>query len=181
MVGYIDLDGTLLDTRAALFESYSDAAAAYDISIDQDLFNQKCFGNRAEDFLLNFTADIRIIQAIKASKRLNYEKHFGKIKINQELLSQIFTAQHSKNYIFTNVESKVALNLLEVFGLKKHFPHVISIDQFKIPKPSRESIDYALTFLENDDAAIFYDDNEDLIKRVTDRGLHVVLIKISNS
>ena len=49
MVGFIDLDGTLLDTRTALFESYSDAAAAYGIYIEQDLFNRKCFGNRAEE------------------------------------------------------------------------------------------------------------------------------------
>ena len=177
MVGFIDLDGTLLDTRTALFESYSDAAAAYGIYIEQDLFNRKCFGNRAEDFLLNFTADVRIIQGIKASKRLNYEKHYGKIKVNQELLSQIFVAEHHKNYIFTNMESVVALNLLQVFGLEERFPYVISIDQFKVPKPSRESIDFALTFLEKDDVAIFYDDSEDLIQSVSDRGLLGVLIE----
>ena len=177
MVGFIDLDGTLLDTRTALFEAYSDAAAAYGIYIEQDLFNRKCFGNRAEDFLLNFTADVRIIQEIKASKRLNYEKHYGKIKVNQELLSQIFLAEHHKNYIFTNMERNVALNLLQVFGLEERFPYVISIDQFKVPKPSRESIDFALTFLEKDDVAIFYDDNEDLIQSVSDRGLLGVLIE----
>ena len=177
MVGFIDLDGTLLDTRTALFESYSDAAAAYGIYIEQDLFNRKCFGNRAEDFLLNFTADVRIIQGIKASKRLNYEKHYGKIKVNQELLSQIFVAEHHKNYIFTNMESDVALNLLQVFGLEERFSYVISIDQFKVPKPSRESIDFALTFLEKDDVAIFYDDSKDLIQSVSDRGLLGVLIE----
>ena len=177
MVGFIDLDGTLLDTRTALFEAYSDAAAAYGIYIEQDLFNRKCFGNRAEDFLLNFTADVRIIQGIKASKRLNYEKHYGKIKVNQELLSQIFVAEHHKNYIFTNMESDVALNLLQVFGLEERFSYVISIDQFKVPKPSRESIDFALTFLEKDDVAIFYDDSKDLIQSVSDRGLLGVLIE----
>ena len=60
----------------------------------------------------------------------------------------------------------MAVKLLEVFGLREHFPFVISIDQFKTPKPSPESIDFALKFLEDDEIAIFYDDNVDLIQSV---------------
>ena len=177
MVGYIDLDGTLLDTRTALYEAYSDAAAAYGLCIEQDFFNQSCFGYRSEDFLCNFTSDAAVINGIRASKRLNYEKYYDKIRVNDDLVSQIIMSENDRNYIFTNVEGKLAVKLLEVFGLREYFPFVISIDQFKIPKPSQESIDYALKFLENDKIAIFYDDNVDLIQSVRKRGLRGILIE----
>jgi HAD superfamily hydrolase (TIGR01509 family) len=139
-----DLDGTLVDTRAANYAAYATALAEVGVAVDEARFNAVADGRNWRWFLpMLLGAKAARAPAVAARKAELYPGLVCQARPNAELIALARAARgHVPTALVTTASAANASAVLERYGLSSLFDLVISGDDVTRHKPDPQA--YAL-------------------------------------
>lgn len=142
-----DLDGTLIDSTQAIWESFVLAAKEYDLCLENryEEVERKIGMTLADMFLQVGIPKEKIGECIGIYRKHYEEKFLEKTSLLPKVKDSIERLQDSyKMGIVTSKSHYFSEKILEHFGLLKYFFTLVGIDDVKKPKPDAEPILKAL-------------------------------------
>lgn len=151
---FMDLDGTLEDSRQDMAESVRAVREEFDLkpgAIDdwkghvnagmENLY-RKCF----PEFFQNLDSPDREVQQLERIRKV-YEEFYYRYAVDKtelydgiaEAVPQI--AEFGPIALYTNKPAKISHKILIELGLNRHFAYIIGCDTFPQQKPAREPMD----------------------------------------
>ena len=165
-----DMDGTLFDTKAALYESYKKAAEinSKNFSVGEEFFNQNCFGKSYKEFLTQYTDwDKSTVENVHDTKIKIYPDILKKLSRKNESLFDILHGLKINYWIalVTSASKSGTMDLLNYFSCTKDFDLILTGEDVIHKKPDAEGFLKAIKYFSvtADDTLIFEDSDECII------------------
>jgi HAD superfamily hydrolase (TIGR01509 family) len=136
-----DLDGTLYDTSAVNYESYSRALAEEGLALDAGFFREHCFGSHYRDFLPLVAPglDQAGIERVHHRKIEFYDACLASARENTELFEQLEALREESHLALVTTASRAcAEGLLAHFGRTDFFDLVLCGEDVVFSKPDPE-------------------------------------------
>ena len=174
-----DLDGTLVDTRAANYHAYREVLADFGKSLTEEHYNS-CFGLRLEEFLqtLDIT-DKHITEKIRKQKALVYPIHFDKLVPNNPLLAFLKASRRMgiPLAVVSTARRENILNVLKYIGAYDLFDLIVSGENVSKSKPDPECYIYAIRhFNIEPDKILIFEDTPIGIRAAIETGANCLVI-----
>lgn len=137
-----DLDGTLIDSTEAIFESFCNACETINL-VCPSLQNLKStIGHTLENMFLSFGAKTFEIEILIEAYRQHYHKIcLEKTKMLQNATKSLELASKlGKLGVVTTKTARYSREILEHFGVLEYFETVVGVEDVKFPKPHKEPI-----------------------------------------
>jgi HAD superfamily hydrolase (TIGR01509 family) len=135
---FFDMDGTLVDSRAANRSAYAEAFARVGLAFDVNAYDAT-WGRDARDFLPDLApdADASILRSVRVAKAEIYPTHLHQLVINDGLIALARSlAAHSTVGLVTTAKRSNVDAVLCAVGLTDMFDVVICGDDVEHSKPS---------------------------------------------
>ncbi|PAF42648.1 HAD family hydrolase [Helicobacter sp. 11S03491-1] len=137
-----DLDGTLIDSAQAIYESCCVACEQNKLKIPDFQSVRETIGYPLEDMFVSFGADRQNISFLVDSYRKYY--HLICLQKTKLLPNATQSLQIAKKFaklgVVTTKTAKYSKEILEHFEILNYFDVVIGIEDVKFPKPHQEPI-----------------------------------------
>lgn len=153
-----DLDGTLIDSTQAIWESFVLAARDYGLSLEDryDEVEQKIGMTLAEMFLQVGIPKAKIEECVQTYRGYYKEKFLEKTFLLPKVKETIERVQNSYRMgIVTSKSHYFSEKILEHFGLLKYFFTLVGIEDVKKAKPDAEPILKALEGIDYQSDQVF--------------------------
>lgn len=174
-----DLDGTLVDTRAANYHAYREVLSGFGKVLSEEHYNQ-CFGLRLEEFLLTIDIDEpALIDKIKKQKALTYPRHFDKLVTNYPLLSFLQAVRRMRTPlgVVSTARRENIVNVLQHIQALNVFDLIVSGEDVQKSKPDPECYVYAIEhFGVEPDSTLVFEDTQIGIRAALDAGADCMVI-----
>lgn len=133
----VDLDGTLVFTRAANHLAYARAMEEYGFSLTPDDYDARCDGRAYRDFLPEFVGDDRaLIEAIHDRKIALYPECLSAARLNAPLADILRALKPTYLLALVTTASRANVeNVLRRFGLDTLFDLVVTQEDVRAAKP----------------------------------------------
>ncbi|MGY1746348.1 HAD family hydrolase [Blastococcus sp. SYSU D00695] len=158
-----DLDGTLVDTRAANFQAYRDAFGASGHALTPEQF-ATTWGRDSRDFIPDLLPGIGTaeVEAIRAAKSRFYADLLDRTTANDALIAFLrLVAPTHRTALVSTAKSVNGRQILETHGLVELFDVVVWGDDVRRSKPDPEGYLRALDALGADAArSLAFEDSE---------------------
>ncbi len=143
-----DLDGTLLDSRELIFQSFFNTLLKYDISLSREEIFLRIQGLRLSECYQLLASQYDAEELSRSHREienqfLHLSKPFGNVKETLTALSQSIL----KKAVITNRGGPSVIKTLELADILHHFQAIITIDDVANGKPHPEPIWKALSML----------------------------------
>ncbi len=140
MLLIFDLDGTVIDTKKEIFDTFHQAFNNLGLKLDEDKL-EKYVGLPLEELLeaLLGKYDRKVEEEIRRIYYYNYDKRIRRIRVFPGL-EEIIKNNGFKKAILTSKRRKTALNDLNYLGISEYFSVVIGADDLRKKKPDGEGI-----------------------------------------
>ena len=140
MLLIFDLDGTLIDTKKEIFDTFHQAFSNLGMRLDEKKL-EKYVGLPLEELLeaLLGKYDRKVEEEIRRIYYENYYSRSRKIRVFPGL-EEIVRGNGFKKAILTSKKRKTALNDLNYLGIGDYFSIVVGADDLKKKKPDGEGI-----------------------------------------
>lgn len=165
-----DMDGTLFDTRKAVYEAYKTVVKQMGktFSMEEKVFYKKCFGKRYRYFLPNeFNLLPEEAEEVYRLKTELYPRFLSDKSSKNEVLFDILQAMSKQYYIamVTTASKKNVRDILTYFDCNKFFDLILTAEDVVKGKPNAESNLKAMKFfsVESKNTVIFKDMEECLL------------------
>lgn len=173
-----DLDGTLLDTEAAIIETYRHLFAKYRTEEEFDKEKQmEVLGPSLAQMFPIYFPDQNVDELIEEYREYNFKIHPEYVKPmenTESLLKQLKEDGIPMGIVSTKTTEGV-LHGLELFNLKDYFDVIIGHDEVEEGKPSPEGIFKACTQLNRGhDSCIFIGDSATDIQAAHNAGVYSI-------
>ncbi|MGX2982496.1 HAD family hydrolase [Helicobacter sp. 23-1045] len=151
MIILFDMDGTLIDSTEAIYESFCAVFEKHKMPILSRTEVESKIGYQLSEMFAFFGAESRQILRCCEDYKAHYAKiHNAKTKMIDGAVSAIETASAVANLgIVTTKSSDSTKNLLAHFGVAGHFSAIVGRDDVTHPKPHKEPIETALSRLKS--------------------------------
>ncbi len=136
-----DLDGTLYDTSAVNYESYSRALAEEGVALDAGFFREHCFGSHYSDFLPLVAPglDEAGIERVHDRKIEFYEACLDSARENSELFEKLEALRKDSHLALVTTASRACTEgLLAHFGRTHFFDLILCGEDVVRRKPDPE-------------------------------------------
>jgi len=174
----VDLDGTLVDTEEAHFNSYREALLQLaDKDLTREIFNTEFFGHSWKHFLPKFLgeSDDALVTEIHDLKKSLYSKHLSLVKLNEglyRLLSQLSPTHHMA--LCTTASKATCDDIMAHFKMDGFFEYVLTGEDVENPKPDPEGYTKCMShFKISPENTIIFEDSKMGIEAGERAGAHV--------
>ena len=176
-----DLDGTLVDTFEANYQTYKVVFKMHNIDMSRQFYEEN-FGLRIDDLCKKLNIiDKDEINTIKVEKSNLYPLEFIYLKLNIFLLSVFTNAKQQgiKIGLASTASKKNVYNVLNYFKLENFFDIIICGEDVSKGKPNPEVYETALKKLNvSSNEALVFEDSEIGIKAAENANINYVKIKM---
>lgn len=142
-----DLDGTLVDTRAANHEAYAAALAEHGVSFTWEEFIPT-WGKDSREFLRDVAPALTEAErdAVRARKAMLYPSYFSATTLNHGLVEMLRLARAAgtRTALVTTSKAESARAILHHHGIDDLFDHAVFGDDVRASKPDAEPYQRAL-------------------------------------
>jgi HAD superfamily hydrolase (TIGR01509 family) len=179
-----DLDGTLVDTRAANYAAYAAALAEIGVEIDEAAFNTLADGRNWRWFLPRILGpEAHQSPAVAARKIELYSDLVGQARPNPQMIALARAARgHVPTAVVTTASAANAGAVLERHGLAGLFDLVVSGDDVTRHKPDPEAYALAAARLGVSPArCLAFEDSDAGAASATAAGVAVIRVSLSSS
>lgn len=147
-----DLDGTLIDSTDAIYESFCFSCGENGLDIPALKEVRKTIGHTLNDMFSSFGAKKEHLPSFVDSYREHYLKVFlEKTKMLPNATTAIALASEFATLgVVTTKTSRRSRELLEYFDVLKFFHTIIGIEDVKFPKPHKDPILTAISRIDAD-------------------------------
>ncbi|PAF47968.1 hypothetical protein BKH41_06835 [Helicobacter sp. 12S02232-10] len=137
-----DLDGTLIDSAEAIYESFCAACAQNGLKIPSFQDVKESIGHTLENMFLNFGVSEKDISSCIDAYRNHYRNiYLQKTKMLPNATDSILLASKiGKLGVVTTKTAKFSKQILHYFGILEYFQTVVGIEDVKFPKPHKEPV-----------------------------------------
>ncbi|PAF48086.1 hypothetical protein BKH46_01890 [Helicobacter sp. 12S02634-8] len=137
-----DLDGTLIDSLEAIYESFCVACVGNGFQVPDFGCVAELVGETLEDMFLHLgVSKQEVPQCISAYRSHYQEIYLQKTKMLPNATQSILEAkQFAQLGVVTTKTAKFSEKLLEYFGVLEYFQTIIGIENVEFPKPHKEPI-----------------------------------------
>jgi len=174
-----DLDGTLVDTRAANYHAYRQVLAELDIRLTEEHYNQ-IFGLRLEEFLSTLSiVDRTTIEHVRKRKAVVYPEHFDKFILNRPLLGFLQGARRMGMplAVVSTARRENIRNVLMRIEAAELFDLIVSGEDVMKSKPDPECYLFAMRhFGVEPDRTLVFEDTPIGIQAGLDAGANCISI-----
>ena len=174
-----DMDGTLFDTKSAIYISYKKAATlnAKDFPISEDFFYTNCFGQSYKKFLSQYTDwNKEIIEAVHDTKTSIYPAILKESSRINNSLFDILNGLKSNYFIalVTSASRASTFDLLDYYSCRKNFDLIITGEDVTHPKPDPEGFLKAIQCFSVDaNRTTIFEDSDECIDAAKSIGVNV--------
>ena len=176
-----DLDGTLVDTFEANYQTYKVVFKMHNIDMSRQFYEEN-FGLRIDDLCKKLNIlDKDEINTIKVEKSNLYPLKFNYLKLNIYLLSVFRNAKQQgiKISLASTASKKNVYNVLNYFKLENLFDIIICGEDVSKGKPNPEVYETALKkFNISSNEALVFEDSEIGMKAAENANINYVKIKM---
>lgn len=176
-----DLDGTLVDTFEANYQTYKVVFKMHNIDMSRQFYEEN-FGLRIDDLCKKLNIiDKDEINTIKVEKSNLYPLKFNYLKLNIYLLSVFTNAKQQgiKIALASTASKKNVYNVLNYFKLENLFDIIICGEDVSKGKPNPEVYETALKKLNiSSNEALVFEDSEIGMKAAENANINYVKIKM---
>lgn len=131
----VDLDGTLIDSKALNFFAYKEALSDFNISINEKEY-EEFFGRNYKDFLSKIVSNEKLIELIHNKKSKIYVDNISKLKLNKHLENILLSIKHEYLIgLVTSASKKNTMKIVDYFKLNELFDDIITGDDVVKQKP----------------------------------------------
>jgi len=174
-----DLDGTLVQTRAANYHAYRELLAEYGVVLTEEHYD-RCFGLRLEEFMqtLDIT-DTVLLDEIRRRKALLYPKHFDKLIANRPLLTFLRAAKRMNTpvAVVSTARRKNIVNVLRHIEGADLFDLIVAGEDVKESKPNPECYVFAMQHFDIEPTStLIFEDTAIGIRAALDAGANCLAI-----
>lgn len=178
-----DMDGTLFDTKTAIYISYKRSAElnSKNFSVSEDFFNKNCFGKSYKKFLRQYTDwDEKIIEAVHDTKIEIYPailKESSRINIS---LFDILRGLKSRYFIalVTSASKAGTFDMLDYYSCRNDFDLIITGEDVTYPKPDPEGFLKAIEHFSVDASqTLIFEDSDECIDAAKSIGVNVYKVE----
>lgn len=173
----IDFDGTLVDTRRAIYLSYKNALEKFNIVFEEEYFNNFCFGKNSNYFLEEILLGSQVnIEEVKNLKQNIFSNMLPLTTVNFDLFNSLILQRED----FLIVSHASIDNILKVLNFHSIYikPNlIISREKLVLPK-SDASLYLKLATEFNLDLSqlCLYDDDEVNLRAAKKAGIKAIKI-----
>lgn len=153
----IDLDGTLVDSEWAFFESSKYALRQVGLKLSVESFREECLNEgRCSLYLARSILSDLDFLALKNLRDKNYFERLAQVRLlpGISILLSELAARHSL-WIVTGSTRAVAEKLLLSKGIHRYFYGIISVENYAQPKPDPSSFKAVIEAAASCDQEVF--------------------------
>ena len=164
-----DMDGTLFDTKSAVYKSYKKAAELNlkNFSLGEDFFYKNCFGKRYTYFLRQYTDwDEKTVEAVHDTKIKIYPDILKESsRINTSLFDILYGLKSIYRIALVTSASKLStVDMLDYYSCRKDFDLILSGEDVINSKPDPEGFLKAMQYFSvAASQTLIFEDSDDCI------------------
>lgn len=148
-----DLDGTILDSRNLIYQSFTYTFAKYrpDMVLTEDDL-ESFYGPTLYQTFSRFSDDeAEIEEMVKYYREFNVKNHDEMVKLFPQVKDTIKVLKRKGYHIalVTSKKNDLAKRALELFRIDDCFDIVVGFNEIKNPKPAPDGILYAMDYIKN--------------------------------
>lgn len=137
---FVDLDGTLFDTRKVNYMAYKEAVNHFGYEIDYDYYCTFCNGRHYTEFLPQITTtDQQVLSQMHKIKKQAYSSYLQYARVNEPLVALLQEMKHCcKLAVVTTASQKNTHEILRWFDLESLFDLILTQEDITKTKPDPE-------------------------------------------
>ena len=181
MAYLLDLDGTLVDSRAAYFAAWQTILTSFGMELSDCTYSQYIDGKSDSEVLrtlLHSIEDDVTLEQLSATKDSNYGRHLSKVKEIDGALSflEACKGRGIQIAVVTNSNRCAALLVLEYLNMLQFVDEVVSSSDVSHPKPSPEPYIEAARRLGTDiRRCLAFEDSKTGLRSAAEAGVGLVI------